>query len=92
MEYKVIKEMQTLSMQLKLKMIWNNVEHWDTLWSSYEERYQEMTEEEMRDFNGKLHVLANHTINDLSVIRRRLSEVGVSFDDLPSESLFPGRL
>lgn len=47
---KVRKEMQTPLMQLKLKMIQDNVERWDSLWASYEGHYQEMTDVETRVF------------------------------------------
>ena len=72
MEDKVRKEMQSPLIQLKLKMIRDNVDRWDALWASYEGRYKEMSEAETRAFNAELHVIANDTMNELSAIRKKL--------------------
>ena len=48
MENKFRKEMQNPLIQLKLKMIRDNVNRWDTLWVSYEGRYKEMSEDEIK--------------------------------------------
>ena len=72
MEDKVRKEMQRPLIQLKLKMVRDNVDRWDALWASYEGRYNEMSEAETRAFNAELHVIANDTMNELSAIRKKL--------------------
>ena len=94
MENKFRKEMQSPLIQLKLKMIRDNVNRWDTLWASYEGRYKEMSEDEIKAFNAELHVIATDTMNELSSIRKRLIKTSVPFEEKPSEksaSRHPGR-
>ena len=81
MEDKVRKEMQSPLIQLKLKMIRDNVDRWDALWASYGGRYKEMSEAETRAFNAELHVIANDTMNELSSIRKQLSKKSVPFEE-----------
>ena len=85
MEDKVRKEMQSPLIQLKLKSIKDNVDRWDSLWASHEGRYKEMSEDELRAFNAKLHVIASDTMNELSSIRKRLIRVSVPFEEKPPE-------
>ena len=82
MEDKVRKEMQSPLIQLKLKMIRDNVDRWDALWASYEGRYKGMYEDEIRAFNAELRVIANDTMNELSSIRKRLSRKSVPFEEV----------
>ena len=89
MENKFRKEMQSPLIQLKLKMIRDNVNRWDTLWASYEGRYKEMSEDEIKAFNAELHVIATDTMNELSSIRKRLIKVSVPFEEKPSEKSGP---
>lgn len=81
MDNKGRKEMQTPLIQLKLKMIRDNVDRWDALWASYEGRYKEMPEDEIRAFNAELHVIANDTMNELSSIRKKLVKASVPFEE-----------
>lgn len=92
MEDKVRKEMQSPLIQLKLKMIRDNVDRWDSLWASYEGRYKDMSEAEIRAFNAELHVIANDTMNELSSIRKRLLKKGVPFEKKSPDKSFPSRL
>lgn len=85
MENKFRKEMQNPLIQLKLKMIRDNVNRWDTLWASYEGRYKEMSEDEIKAFNAELHVIATDTMNELSSIRKRFIKASVPFEEKPSE-------
>ena len=79
--------MQSPLIQLKLKMIRDNVDRWDALWASYEGRYKGMSEDEIRAFNAELRVIANDTMNELSSIRKRLSRKSVPFEEvLPTRS------
>ena len=79
MEDKVIKEMQSLLIQLKI--IRDNVNRWDTLWASYEGCYKEMSGAEVRAFNAELHVIANNTMNELSSIMKYLLKKSVPFEE-----------
>ena len=81
MEDKVRKEMQSPLIQLKLKIIKDNIDRWDTLWASHKERYKDMSEAEIRAFNAELHVIANDTMNELSSIRKRLLKMSVPFEE-----------
>lgn len=81
--------MQSPLIQLKLKMIRDNVNRWDTLWASYEGRYKEMSEDEIKAFNAELHVIATDTMNELSSIRKRLIEASVPFEEKPPEKSGP---
>lgn len=87
---KVRKEMQTPLMQLKLKMIQDNVERWDSLWASYEGHYQEMSDVETRVFYAELHVIANDTMNELSSIRKQLLKNSVPLKKRRQRSQSPG--
>ena len=82
---KVRKEMQSPLIQLKLKIIKDNVDRWDALWASCEGRYKEMSEAEIRAFNAELHVIANDTMNELSSIRKKLVKASVPFEEKPTE-------
>ena len=90
MEDKVRKEMQRPLIQLKLKMVRDNFDHWDALWASYEERYKEMSEDELRSFNAELHVIANDTMNELSSIRKQLLKSSVPLKKRRQRSQSPG--
>lgn len=81
MEDKIRKEMQSPLIQLKLKMIRDNVDRWDALWASYEGRYKGMSEDEIRAFNAELRVIANDTMNALSSIRKQLLKKSVPFEE-----------
>ena len=85
MEDKVRKEMQSPLIQLKLKIIKDNVDRWDTLWASHKGRYKDMSEAEIRAFNAELHVIANDTMNELSSIRKKLVKASVPFEEKPTE-------
>lgn len=92
MEDKVRKEMQSPLIQLKLKMIRNNVDRWDALWASHEGHYKEMSEDEIRAFNAELHVIANDTMNELSSIRKRLLKMSVPFEEKSPDKSSSSRL
>lgn len=92
MEDKVRKEMQSPLIQLKLKIIRDNVDRWDALWASHEGRYKEMSEEEIRAFNAELHVIANDTMNELSSIRKRLLKMSVPFEEKRPDKSSSSRL
>ena len=77
--------MQSPLIQLKLKIIKDNVDRWDTLWASHKERYKDMSEAEIRAFNAELHVIANDTMNELSSIRKKLVKASVPFEEKPTE-------
>ena len=81
MEDKIKKEMKSPLIQLKLKMIRDNVDRWDALWISHEGRYKGMSEAEIRAFNAELHVIASDTMNELSLIRKQLSKKSVPFEE-----------
>ena len=72
--------MQSPLIQLKLKMIRDNIDRWDALWTSHEGRYKEMSEAEIKAFNAELHVIASDTMNEISLIRKQLSKKSVPFE------------
>lgn len=88
MEDKIRKEMKSPLIQLKLKMIRDNVDRWDALWASHEGLYKEMAEDEIRAFNAELHVIASDTMNELSSIRKRLSKKSVPFEEKSTSKRF----
>lgn len=84
--------MQSPLIQLKLKIIKDNVDRWDALWASCEGRYKEMSEDEIRAFNAELHVIANDTMNELSSIRNRLLKKSVPFEEKSPDKSSSSRL
>ncbi len=92
MENKFKKEMQNPLIQLKLKMIRDNVNRWDALWASYEGYYKEMSEDEIKAFNAELLVIATDTMNELSSIRKMHIKTSVPFEEKPSEKSGPRHL
>lgn len=63
-------------------MVWKNVDRWDKIWNSIEgQRYVEMTDDERRNINAELKVLATDTMNELSAIKRELYRESVPFEE-----------
>lgn len=60
--------------RIRIDSIRDNVERWDSLWSSVRDIYSSLSNDEIRASNTKLTVLANSTMNELSALRASLNK------------------
>lgn len=80
-------------LSMKLKMVWKNVDRWNKIGNSIEgQHYIEMTEDERRNINAELKVMASDTMNELSAIKRELSRASVPFEEKSQSHLSPCRV
>lgn len=80
---KVKEERPSSLIQLKLESICDNIDCGNSLWASYEGRYREMSEDEIRVFTAEFHFIANDTMNELSSIMKQLARASVHFKEKP---------